>query len=233
MNSDFIPPDKAASLFMLSLRPTGSTIQRTSSINCTTRALPTPSNIGETKRAFLFPHSFSWNQRPPPPAADIEPPPREGRERRHRSPTCSRAGSTSWARPAPRQILHHEVAGPVPVRRGADHRDRADTLQNVPQFQVAIGDWFEVGHHSNLALPSAILRALLLVCYQTKTAPRGRRFLLPCFVLPERGVYRLGRRVILSGENMGIRAQCDVGPRVTEPRRDDRQRLGRDQGAGV
>ena len=39
------------------------------------------------------------------------------------------------------QVLHHEVAGPVPVRRGADHCDRLHPLEDRADFGVGIGKW--------------------------------------------------------------------------------------------
>ena len=50
------------------------------------------------------------------------------------------------------QILHHEVAGPVPVGRGADHGDGAHRRQDAAQLRVGVGDRIECGH---LWLPSA------------------------------------------------------------------------------
>ena len=38
------------------------------------------------------------------------------------------------------QVFHHEVARPVPVRRGADHRDRLDALQDRAELRIGIGD---------------------------------------------------------------------------------------------
>ena len=44
------------------------------------------------------------------------------------------------------QVLHHEVARPVPVRRGADHGDRPHPLEDRADLRVGIGNRFEVGH---------------------------------------------------------------------------------------
>jgi hypothetical protein len=48
------------------------------------------------------------------------------------------------------QVLHHEIAGPVPVRRGADHRNRLHPLDDRVDFRVRIGDRFEIGHARSL-----------------------------------------------------------------------------------
>ena len=48
------------------------------------------------------------------------------------------------------QILHDEIAGPVPVRRGADHRDRPHPLQDRPQLRIGIRDRFETAHRVRL-----------------------------------------------------------------------------------
>ena len=44
------------------------------------------------------------------------------------------------------QVLHDEVAGPVPVRRSADHCDRLHPLEDRADFRIRIGDRFEIGH---------------------------------------------------------------------------------------
>ena len=44
------------------------------------------------------------------------------------------------------QVLHDEVAGPVPVRRRADKRDRLHPLEDRADLRVGIGNRFEVGH---------------------------------------------------------------------------------------
>ena len=46
------------------------------------------------------------------------------------------------------QVLHDEVAGPVPVRRGADHRDRAHALEDRAQLRIGIGNGFEIAHRT-------------------------------------------------------------------------------------
>ncbi len=44
------------------------------------------------------------------------------------------------------QVLHHEVARPVPVRRGADHGDRPHPLEDRADLRVRVGNRFEAGH---------------------------------------------------------------------------------------
>jgi len=44
------------------------------------------------------------------------------------------------------QVLHHEVAGPVPVRRGADQRDRFDLFQDGTKLRVGIRDRIGLAH---------------------------------------------------------------------------------------
>ena len=56
------------------------------------------------------------------------------------------------------QILHDEVAGPVPVRRGADECDRPHAFEDRADLRVGIGNLFEVGHA--LTLCSTDVRAL-------------------------------------------------------------------------
>src|SRR5207253_2688134 len=46
------------------------------------------------------------------------------------------------------QIFHHKVARPVPVRRGANHRNGLDPLQNHAELRVGIGDRIEAAHGS-------------------------------------------------------------------------------------
>ncbi len=48
------------------------------------------------------------------------------------------------------QILHHEVARPVPVGAGADHGDGAHRRQNAADLRVGVGNRIERGHHSLL-----------------------------------------------------------------------------------
>ena len=44
------------------------------------------------------------------------------------------------------EILHDEVARPVPVRRRADHGDGFHSLEDRANFRIRIGDRFEIGH---------------------------------------------------------------------------------------
>ena len=44
------------------------------------------------------------------------------------------------------QVLHDEVAWPIPVRRGADHRNGLHPLEDRADLGVGIGDWLEIGH---------------------------------------------------------------------------------------
>ena len=59
------------------------------------------------------------------------------------------------------QILHHEVARPVPVRRGADQGDRLHPLKDRADLRVGIGDRFEIGHGPRSAAKAAILLSSL------------------------------------------------------------------------
>src|ERR1051325_6858229 len=43
-------------------------------------------------------------------------------------------------------LFHHEVTGPVPVRRGADHRDRAHPFEDGADLGVGIRDRVELAH---------------------------------------------------------------------------------------
>ena len=44
------------------------------------------------------------------------------------------------------EVLHDEVARPVPVRRCADHGDRLHPLEDRADFRIRIGNRFEIGH---------------------------------------------------------------------------------------
>ena len=46
------------------------------------------------------------------------------------------------------QVFHHEIARPVPIGRGPDHRDRAHPFEDRAQLSVGIGDWIELAHAS-------------------------------------------------------------------------------------
>ena len=49
------------------------------------------------------------------------------------------------------QVLHHEIAWAVPIRRRADERDRLHPLEDRADLRVGIGDRFEVGHALTLS----------------------------------------------------------------------------------
>ena len=49
------------------------------------------------------------------------------------------------------KVLHHEVAGTVPVRRRADQRDRLHPFEDRADLRVGIGDRFQVGHALTLS----------------------------------------------------------------------------------
>ena len=44
------------------------------------------------------------------------------------------------------QVLHHEIAGAVPVRRGTDQGDGAHRRQDAAQLGVRVGDRLDRGH---------------------------------------------------------------------------------------
>ncbi len=58
------------------------------------------------------------------------------------------------------QIFHHEVARPVPIRRGADHRDGLDALQDRAKLRVGVGDRVEAAHGSLIGAVRASCRIL-------------------------------------------------------------------------
>ena len=49
------------------------------------------------------------------------------------------------------QVLHHEVAGAVPIRRRADKRDRPNPLEDRADLRVGIGNRLQVGHALTLS----------------------------------------------------------------------------------
>ena len=53
------------------------------------------------------------------------------------------------------EILHHEVARPIPVGGGADHRSGLDALQNRAELRIGVGDGIEAAH----ACPAVAARA--------------------------------------------------------------------------
>ena len=53
------------------------------------------------------------------------------------------------------QILHDEVTGPVPVRRGADECDSPHAFEDRADLRVGIGNLFEVGHALTLCFTEA------------------------------------------------------------------------------
>ena len=57
------------------------------------------------------------------------------------------------------QVLHHEVARPVPVRRRADHCDRFYPLKDRADFGVGIGNGLEIGHAARSGCESARILA--------------------------------------------------------------------------
>ncbi len=44
------------------------------------------------------------------------------------------------------QVFHHEIARPVPVRRGADHGDGLDALQDRAELRVRVRDRVQAAH---------------------------------------------------------------------------------------
>ena len=61
------------------------------------------------------------------------------------------------------QVLHHEVARPVPVRRCADERDRSHAFEDRADLRVGIGNRFEVGHSACLREKARILPQALQI----------------------------------------------------------------------